>query len=85
MNSRPEEGEAEHTPPSVDDEVLPSELDTAPTKLVYLYLHVAGAGTAGELRRALDVGLLTLYPVLRTLVRRGHVQRVDGTYRLVDA
>jgi DNA-binding IclR family transcriptional regulator len=67
-----------------DGNPLPPGLDTAQLKLVYLYLRVSGTGTTGELREALNMRLLTLYPVLRTLVRMGYVRREEGAYRLAD-
>jgi predicted transcriptional regulator len=42
-------------------------LSSETAKLVYLYLREQGAATADELHAALDIPLLKLLPVLRTL------------------
>ena len=56
---------------------LPAELDTAGAKLVYLALSTAGPATADDLRSRLDLGKLTLFPILGTLEDRDLVDR-DG-------
>lgn len=59
---------------------LPSELDSAQAKLVYLYLSASGDATVEELQGDLEMSKLALYSVLRTLRSRGLVQRETGRY-----
>ncbi|MFC6823550.1 TrmB family transcriptional regulator [Halopelagius fulvigenes] len=59
------------------DESLPSDLQSPRAKLVYLYLRQMEEGTVEHLRTALGMKTITLYPVLGTLVEKGHV-RSDG-------
>lgn len=63
---------------------LPRDIETPRSKLVYLYLVADGPSTARDLRTDLDMGLISLFPVLRGLVRAGHVRRESGTYRPAD-
>ena len=62
-------------------EALPSRLDTAQQKLVYLYLATVPGATTRELKRALGLNLLTVYPVLEALCDRGLVEADGSTYR----
>jgi hypothetical protein len=59
---------------------LPAELDAPSAKLVYCYLTTAGASTVDDLCRALDLGKLTLFPLLRSLRSDGHIEKADGRY-----
>lgn len=56
---------------------LPTSLDSSNSKLVYLYLDTREDATITELRSALDMKQLALFPVLRTLESEGLVTR-DG-------
>ncbi|WP_129112819.1 helix-turn-helix domain-containing protein [Halegenticoccus tardaugens] len=60
---------------------VPAELDSAGTKLVYLYLRTAEEVTVDELRESLGMKTITLYPILSTLDRKGFVQQRGDTYR----
>ena len=62
-------------------EALPAELDSAQSKLVFLYLETAGGGTVSDLCDALDIPQVSLYPTLRTLCERDLVEVRDGEYR----
>ncbi|WP_331233947.1 TrmB family transcriptional regulator [Natronorarus salvus] len=67
-----------HTEPTIDD--LPAELDSAGSKLVYLYLDVTGDATIDDLQRSLGMKKLALYPVLDTLSAEGLVEREGETF-----
>ncbi|MFB6069906.1 MAG: TrmB family transcriptional regulator [Halanaeroarchaeum sp.] len=54
---------------------VPSQVESPRGKLVYLYLSQAETATLGELQDGLDLGALTLYSVLKTLRKRGLVER----------
>jgi len=58
-------------------ERLPASLDSPQSKLVYLYLATAGPGTIEELRDALGIEFISLYPVIDTL-REKNLVRKDG-------
>lgn len=49
-------------------------------KLVYLYLATSGETTIGELKDALGLSQVRLYPILATLRDRGLVEQREGTY-----
>jgi predicted transcriptional regulator len=59
---------------------VPEELVAADSKLVYLFVTVAGGATIDELHSTLDIKKISLYPVLETLSDRGLVDCVDGEY-----
>jgi DNA-binding IclR family transcriptional regulator len=61
---------------------LPTELDSAPSKLVYLYLRSVGDCTVDELQSSLDMKKISLYPLLDTLAKEGLVERDGETYGL---
>ena len=64
---------------------LPTALDSPRTKLVYLYLSTAEAGTVEEVRDALGMELISLYPVLSTLTSEGLVRKDGSHYVCSDA
>lgn len=64
--------EAEAEPISV-----PSELDSPASKLVYLYLQTRGECTVSDIQASLDMQKISLYPLLKSLSKRGLVDR-DG-------
>jgi DNA-binding MarR family transcriptional regulator len=66
------EAEAEAEPISV-----PSELDSPASKLVYLYLQTRGECTVSDIQASLDMQKISLYPLLKSLSKRGLVDR-DG-------
>lgn len=59
---------------------LPAEFDTAGAKLLYLYLAIEDEATIDELEAALGMRKISLYPLLRTLVQGGLVDRTGVTY-----
>lgn len=59
---------------------VPTELDTPRSKLVYLALSIDGGSTVDDLRRQLDMGKLTLFPILGGLEDRGLVERDGDRY-----
>jgi predicted transcriptional regulator len=61
---------------------LPSTIDSASAKLVYLYLDTVGPTTISELSAALDMRMLGLYSVLDTLAGDGLVDSEGETYFL---
>ncbi|MFB6122929.1 MAG: TrmB family transcriptional regulator [Haloferacaceae archaeon] len=62
---------------------LPDRLDSARTKLVYLYVRRRPGATVDELQSALDMSALTVYPVLSSLEASDLVRRTDDGYRPV--
>lgn len=63
---------------------IPSELESPRTKLVYLCLATGGAGTVEEVRDALGMELISLYPVLNTLTSEGFVRKDGSKYVCSD-
>lgn len=61
---------------------LPTRLDSAQAKLVYLYLSQVPEAEVSEVKAALGLDLLSLYPVLDTLVREGLVERDGAVHRI---
>jgi predicted transcriptional regulator len=61
-------------------EPISSVLESPRTKLVYLYLTMAGEGTVDDVHDALGIKLISLYPVLETLIDNGLVQRDGSRY-----
>ena len=67
----------ETTDPSID---LPTDLDSASSKLVYLYLRTAGECTVDDLQSSLAMKKISLYPLLKSLSKKGHVDSDGETY-----
>lgn len=61
-------------------EPLPEELASPRSKLVYLYLDVAGTATIDDLQASLDMRKIDLLSVLSSLTSDDHVELDDGTY-----
>ena len=61
-------------------EPISTTLESPQTKLVYLYLAVAGEGTVDDVYDALGIKFISLYPVLETLIEKGLVQRDGSRY-----
>lgn len=59
---------------------LPDTLDTAGSKLVYLYLKVEDEATINELHRALGMKKITLYSLLQTLTATELVDQEGAFY-----
>lgn len=73
------------TPLAIDEQVdVPSELDAASSKLVYLYLATRDGASISELADSLGMRKLGLYSVLGSLVERDLVERTGETYRLAN-
>ena len=72
----------EHSPAESNSPVkrIPSTLDSPQSKLVYLYLATVEAETVEEVRDALGINLISLYPVLNTLTSKGLVQKDGSRY-----
>lgn len=60
---------------------LPADLSLT-GKLIYLYLLERGRATARELKQALDVPQIRLYPALEALERDDLIERAGGEYGL---
>ena len=63
--------------PAVHDDI-----ESPSGKLVYLYLVASGGATVAEMKRALDLPTLTIYPVLRTLRERDLIERSGDQFEL---
>lgn len=61
-------------------ESLPKRLQSSRTKLVYLYLHATTGARLDDIEDSLGMGPLTLFPILRVLIDRGLVERIDDQY-----
>ena len=59
---------------------LPETLDTAGSKLVYLYLKVEEEATINELHAALGMKKITLYSLLQTLKATDLVDQEGAIY-----
>ncbi|OLZ41350.1 hypothetical protein A6E15_10270 [Natrinema saccharevitans] len=64
------------------DVSLPTDLDSARAKLVFLYLAAADGATADDLRDDLAVTKGTVLSITGTLRERGYLERRDGRYEL---
>jgi len=79
---------ADTVPPTLSCEELavPPQLESPRSKLLYLALAATGGARASELRAALRMSSLSLYPVVSDLRKAGLLERADdGSLRLVDA
>ena len=61
---------------------VPAELDSAASKLVYLYLGTAGECTVSDLQASLGMKKISLYPLLKSLSKQGLVDRDGERYSL---
>lgn len=61
-------------------ETLPEDLESPRSKLVYMYLDVAGTATIDDLQASLDMRKIDLFSVLNSLTGDDHVELEDGTY-----
>ena len=62
------------------DPTLPAELQSAETKLVYLYVRQTGGCTSAELCESLRLRKLSVFPLLRSLRERELVRREADRY-----
>lgn len=67
-------------PESDDKPAIPKELDSASSKLVYLYIRLNEAPTIAEISEQLQMKKLTLYGVLKGLQNGGFVSRDGNQY-----
>ena len=75
-----------NTPPLAFDEQVhvPSELNAASSKLVYLSLATKDGASITELAESLGMRKLSLYSVLGSLAERDLVERSGETYHVVE-
>ncbi|SEQ87557.1 helix-turn-helix domain-containing protein [Natrinema salaciae] len=59
---------------------LPTELDSAQSKLVYLTLEATGGATATDLSETLNMQKLGVLSVLSSLSSAGLIERTDSGY-----
>lgn len=64
------------------DVSLPTDLDSARAKLVYLYLVATDGATADDLCDDLAVTKGTVLSITGALRERGYLERRDGRYEL---
>jgi predicted transcriptional regulator len=62
-------------------DAIPTEIDAAGSKLVYLFLDVRGASTVSELSASLGMTKLALYSILDALAGKDLVEGEGETYR----
>lgn len=62
------------------DPALPAELQSAETKLVYLYVRQTGGCTPAELCESLRLRKLSVFPLLRSLRERELIRREADRY-----
>lgn len=74
------QSEADASSPDQRTEVLPEALQSPQTKLVYLYLRAVDGARVEDLKRALGIQALTLYPILERLIDHQLVERGDDGY-----
>lgn len=70
----------ETTTPSPRVDELPAELESAQSKLVYLYLEAAGEATATDLQEALGLRKLAILSVVGSLSSRGLLEETEAGY-----
>jgi DNA-binding MarR family transcriptional regulator len=78
MNAQPVMEEP--TPNTTSTPTVPSELTSAQSKLVYLYLDCGGSATVDDIADSLGLKKITLYPVLESLESRGFVAIEGNRY-----
>jgi len=64
------------------DVSIPTDLDSARAKLVYLYLAADGDATLDDLCTELAVTKGAMLSIITTLRNRGYLERRDGRYEL---
>ncbi|QSW98085.1 MarR family transcriptional regulator [Haloterrigena alkaliphila] len=72
---------ATQSPPEVDISV-PTDLESAQAKLVYLYVAASGGATAEQLRDDLGVKKGTALSITGTLRDRGYLERTGSGFEL---
>jgi len=59
---------------------LPTELDSAQSKLVYVTLEATGGATTGDLSQLLNMQKLTILSVLSSLSSQGLIEETGSAY-----
>lgn len=59
---------------------IPDNVTSPFAKLTYLYLQQVGRADVADLSMATDVPQIRLYPVLKSLVEVGHLERDGSTF-----
>ena len=72
---------ASQSPQGIDVSV-PTGLDSAQAKLVYLYVAASGTATPERLCDDLSVKKGTVLSITSTLRDRGHLERTDSGFKL---
>ena len=63
-----------------DIDRLPTELDAAESKLVYLYLEATGGATLSDLNRTLSMRKMSILSILNALSNEGLVEKRGPEY-----
>lgn len=79
------QSEGDASSPDQRTEVFPKSLQSPQTKLVYLYLRAVDGAQVENLKRALGMQALALYPILERLVDHQLVERTDDGYVMSTA
>ena len=72
---------ASQSPEGIDVSI-PTDLESAKAKLIYLYVAASGGATADQLRDDLDVKKGTALSITGTLRERGYLERRNGRFEL---
>ncbi len=70
--------EQTHTDPELTE--LPTELNSAQGKLVYLYLEATDGATVDELGQVLSMRKIDILSVCNSLSSQQLIEKCDGTY-----
>ena len=70
-------------PPEVTHR-LPAELDSAQSKLVYLYLEATGGATVSDLNEALSMQKMAILSILNGLSSEGLVEKRGSEYAILE-
>lgn len=65
------------------DVSVPDDIESPRAKLVYFYFAVYGTASADDLCATLNLKKGSALSIIGTLRDRGHLERVNGRYRLV--
>ncbi|WP_049923753.1 MarR family transcriptional regulator [Halopiger djelfimassiliensis] len=61
---------------------IPSDIESAQAKLVYLYLSIRQGASADDICTALELSKGTVLSIAGTLRERGHLERTDTGFAL---
>lgn len=65
------------TSAATDRIAIPTGVESAPAKLIYMYLRTCGSATVEDISEDLQMPVLTLCRILPTLAEKGLVSRDD--------